>query len=289
MAKELMLAAIESTLSCLFTEGPQDLKKIDEAMAYSLLIPGKRLRALIPLLILEASGQAWQKGLYPACALEAVHTYSLVHDDLPCMDDDQYRRGKLCNHLVFGEAIGLLAGDGLLTEAFYLLNLGYTKGHYPAETALKLIETLSFRAGRYGMIGGQLLDIEGNEDDDATRLRRLHSLKTGALMEAAFLFGAYLADLKEEEIEFWSDFAQDFGLLFQIQDDLMDVLSTQEEMGKKPGSDQEQNKLTYVSLYGLEKSQALAEKLFFDLLKGLESKNAEGIKIMLQELKNRVR
>lgn len=284
-----MLEALEVKLQSFFDQTPKDLSEIDEAMAYSLLQKGKRLRALLVLLVLDALGQDWHKGLYPACAIEMIHTYSLIHDDLPSMDDDDWRRGQLSNHKVFGEGKALLAGDGLLTLAFGLLVQGAQEGCYGAGEALTMVELLSHNAGRYGMIGGQILDLQGCKTKDENRLKRMHSLKTGALLTASFLFGAILAQANESELAFWRNFGTSYGLLFQIQDDLMDVLSSKEEMGKSPGQDTQLNKMTYVSVFGLEESKNKAEEIYLILKRDLENSNVKKDELLslLRELKDR--
>jgi len=268
---EAMLSEIELGLHSIFQKTPADLHKIDEAMAYSLLSGGKRLRALIPLLVLDSYGLDWHQALYPAYALECIHTYSLIHDDLPCMDNDELRRGKPTNHIVFGEALALLAGDGLLTEAFHLLSLGSEKNDYDVSAALQFVRLFSASAGRYGMIGGQVLDIHSSAKKQETDLSRMHELKTGALLKVAFQIGAILAKTTAEEERQWQDLGIRFGIFFQIQDDILDVTGDESLLGKPIGSDIKNNKLTYVSCFGLEHAKSLLENEYNKLLLQLQA------------------
>ncbi len=263
---ETMLAEIELELQRFFQNTPTDLQSIDSAMSYSLLSGGKRLRALIPLLVLDTYGTDWHRAIYPACALECIHTYSLIHDDLPCMDNDDLRRGKPTNHKVYGEALALLAGDGLLTEAFQILALGVQQNAYDAAVALRLVQLFASSAGRYGMIGGQVLDIQSSTAKQAADLRRMHELKTGALLKTAFLIGAILAQVDTAEEKQWQELGVHFGLFFQIQDDILDVIGEEALLGKPIGSDLKNGKLTYVSCFGLPQAQSLYEKEYEKLL-----------------------
>ncbi|MCE5196461.1 MAG: polyprenyl synthetase family protein [Negativicutes bacterium] len=263
---ETMLAEIELTLQRAFQNTPADLQPIDAAMSYSLLSGGKRLRALIPLLVLDTYGYDWHRAIYPACALECIHTYSLVHDDLPCMDNDDLRRGKPTNHKVFGDALALLAGDGLLTEAFQILAFGAQQSAYDAATALRLVRLFACSAGRYGMIGGQVLDMQSSKLRQAADLRRMHELKTGALLKTAFLTGAILAQADAAEEKLWQELGNHFGLFFQIQDDILDMTGEEALLGKPIGSDLKNDKFTYVSCFGLIQAQSLCEKEYEKLL-----------------------
>ena len=284
-----MLHEIEALARDLFANGPKDLAEIDTSMSYSLLAGGKRLRALIPCMVLQAHQKDWQLGLYPALAMECVHTYSLIHDDLPCMDNDDYRRGKLTNHKVYGEAVALLAGDGLLTEAFHILMQGQTLQAYSPEQACLLVKTLSQAAGRYGMIGGQLLDIKAAVDRNIERLQRMHCLKTGALLEAAFVMGAILATDDAEVVDLWRTVGKSFGILFQIQDDLLDVIGDPILMGKAIGRDSTLEKWTYVECFGLERTQQILEEEYANLLNHLEKipTDTSQLREMFARLRNR--
>ena len=284
-----MLSEIEAFCSTLFSDTPSDLAEIDQAMSYSLLSGGKRLRALIPCMVVEAHQKEWKRALYPAVALECVHTYSLIHDDLPCMDNDDYRRGKLTNHKVYGEAVALLAGDGLLTEAFLLLTQGQIQGDYSPEQACLMVKTLSQAAGRYGMIGGQILDIKTDINRTPERLLRMHRLKTGALLEAAFVMGSYLSTEDPEIVSLWRQIGRCFGIIFQMQDDLLDVIGDSSVMGKATGRDASLHKWTYVECFGVTETQHLLEKEFqtlLDLLARVPA-NTTAFLDMFSRIKNR--
>ena len=191
-----------------------------------------------------------------AAAVEMIHAYSLIHDDLPCMDDDDLRRGKPTNHKVFGEAMAVLSGDGLQSLAYEtMLSHGYK------ENAWKAAGAVAQGAGSMGMVSGQVRDMQATgQEVSADTLRRIHAEKTGALILAACLAGAYMAGAKAQEIESITSYAKALGLAFQIADDILDVTSTAEELGKTPGKDEKEHKTTYVSLYGLERAQQLAEQ-----------------------------
>lgn len=229
-----------------------------EAMEYSLMAGGKRIR---PVLVLESCrmcGGDPEAALPFACAVEMIHTYSLIHDDLPAMDDDALRRGRPTNHMVYGEATAILAGDGLLTAAFQPL----TQADLTAQQVVEAVACLSLAAGPEGMVGGQALDMAG-EGRSLTRaeLEQLQSLKTGALIAAAAELGCIAAGGSPEQREAVRRYAQCLGRAFQVQDDILDVTSTDEELGKPTGSDREKEKNTFVSLLGLERSRELVEEL----------------------------
>ena len=232
-----------------------------KAMRYSLFAGGKRLRPILCLAAAEAVGGQKETALPVACALEMIHTYSLIHDDLPAMDDDDLRRGKPTNHKVFGEAIAILAGDGLLTEAFSLLSHSDSEQlgvniKVPAERRLRVIHLIAQAAGYQGMVGGQVLDLEcTGRDVDLETLSTLHQHKTGALIRAAVKSGAILGGGTEEQIEALDQYALQIGLAFQIKDDILDIEGSVEEMGKAPGGDIAQRKSTYPRLLGLEKAK----------------------------------
>lgn len=229
--------------------------KIYEAMNYSLMAGGKRLRPVIMLLSTEMCGGAEEKVLPVACALEMIHTYSLIHDDLPAMDNDDLRRGKPTNHIVYGEAMAILAGDALLNKA---METALVSNAEP-EVLLKAVKVLFNSSGTEGMIGGQVIDIKNSvmtEDE----LLNLHLLKTGAIIRSAGVVGAILAGASEEEITAVDNFCMNLGIAFQIQDDILDVKGSEETLGKPVGSDKDNNKTTYVTLFGIEKSEALVEE-----------------------------
>lgn len=232
--------------SCLnYPNIPQ--QAIIEAMKYSLLAGGKRLRPIFVLDFCRMCGGDWKAAAPFAAALEMIHTYSLIHDDLPCMDNDDLRRGKPTNHKVYGEAIAVLAGDGLLTEAFSMI----ASAPFDAEIRIRAISVLAEYAGVLGMVGGQVLDIQ-SESRACTEqeVLNIQDRKTGALIKAACVLGVLAGDGSEEQIVWATKFARHLGLAFQIRDDILDVIGTKEEMGKSVGTDDGKN--TFVSLHGIE-------------------------------------
>ncbi|MGN7891366.1 (2E,6E)-farnesyl diphosphate synthase [Bacillus sp. 22475] len=231
-----------------------------EAMAYSLEAGGKRLRPLLLFATLQAFGKERNLGVGAACALEMIHTYSLVHDDLPCMDNDDLRRGKPTNHKVFGEAMAVLAGDGLLTYAFQVI-MAYEQKEISAEKKVRLVLELAKAAGPEGMVGGQVADMEA-EGKRLTigELEYIHKHKTGKLLEFAVLAGAILSDATEEQEEKLLTFAKYIGLAFQIRDDILDVEGTEEEIGKPIGSDLSNEKSTYTTLFTVDRAKDILEE-----------------------------
>jgi geranylgeranyl diphosphate synthase type II len=236
-------------------------EKIYEAMRYSLLAGGKRLRPILCLATCELTGGTLEMSMPTACALEMIHTMSLIHDDLPAMDNDDYRRGKLTNHKVFGEDIAILAGDGLLAYAFEYV--ATQTRNVPAERVLQVIASLGRTVGAAGLVGGQVLDLEseGKPDIDAETLTFIHTHKTGALLETSVISGAILAGASSNDIQRLCRYAQNIGLAFQIVDDILDITATQEELGKTAGKDLKAQKATYPSLWGIEASQIQAQQL----------------------------
>lgn len=229
-------------------------KELFEAMRYSLLAGGKRLRPIFVFDFCRMCGGDWEKAVPFAAAVEMVHTYSLIHDDLPCMDNDDYRRGRLTNHKVFGEALAVLAGDALLTAAFSFI----TKSDFSAEIRIRAVDILSSCAGELGMVGGQVLDMQ-SEQRQCTKQEVLdiQSRKTGALICCACMLGVLAADGDEMQLSAAADFASNIGLAFQIRDDMLDVIGNAEKLGKAIGSDS--NKNTFVQLYGIEKCDELVK------------------------------
>jgi len=236
-------------------------EKIYEAMRYSLLAGGKRLRPILCLATCELTGGTVEMAMPTACALEMIHTMSLIHDDLPAMDNDDYRRGKLTNHKVYGDDIAILAGDGLLAYAFEYVAT-QTK-NVAAERIIQVVACLGRTVGAAGLVGGQVLDLEseGKTDITAETLSFIHTHKTGALLEASVVSGAILAGASEADVTRLSNYAQNIGLAFQIIDDILDITATDEQLGKTAGKDLQAQKATYPSLWGLEKSQAKAREL----------------------------
>ena len=254
------------------------ISKVDDAMAYSLLAGGKRIRPVLLMATAEALGVKGYNYLPVACGLEMIHTYSLIHDDLPCMDDDDYRRGRLTNHKVFGAAMAVLAGDGLLTLAFEVM---LEQKNVDPRVLIETVREMAMCAGNFGMVGGQGLDLENEgKSISAEELRKMHAGKTGARFIAAVRGGAHLAGANEQELLALTKFADLLGLAFQITDDILDVEGTTEDLGKPAGSDEKNHKSTYVSLYGLEAAKALAEKTVAEALECLEmfGENAEALR-----------
>lgn len=231
---------------------------IFEAMRYSLFAGGKRLRPIMLMAAADAVGGVGTRYMNVACGLEMIHTYSLIHDDLPAMDDDDYRRGKLTSHKVFGEGMAILTGDALLTAAFTTM---LSQPDVSPAVIVKVLGEISTAAGANGMIGGQVIDLssEGKTIDLKT-VELMHQGKTGALFEAALRAGAQLAGADQWQVTALTEYAQQFGLAFQITDDILDVTGSQEKIGKPIGSDIKNHKATYVTLYSLEQAQELARR-----------------------------
>lgn len=234
------------------------ISRVDDAMSYSLLAGGKRLRPILLMATADAVGGSGYNFLPVACGLEMIHTYSLIHDDLPLMDNDDYRRGRLTNHKVYGDALALLAGDGLLTLAFEVM---LEQKNTSAEALVETVREIAMCAGNFGMVGGQVLDLDAEgKSISHEELRTLHSAKTGALFIGAVRSGARLVGVSEEQLLALTKFADLFGLAFQITDDILDVEGDAQEMGKTSGSDAKLEKSTYVTIYTLAGAKALAEK-----------------------------
>ena len=251
------LPIIDAKLNSLLSDAHVS-ETLKSSMAYSINAGGKRIRPLLVLATLEDLGVESEDALTVACAAELLHTYSLIHDDLPCMDDDDFRRGKPTNHIIYGEGVAVLAGDALQTLAFgSLTHLSETS----AQDSLRIIRLLSDASGATGMVGGQMLDIEGETKKlSLPELETIHINKTGALLSFCIGSGAILAGLDEEKSAKLKDFAYHIGLAFQIQDDILDITSTTEELGKTAGSDAISEKSAYPSLLGVEGAMArLAE------------------------------
>jgi geranylgeranyl diphosphate synthase, type II len=245
---------------------------IFEAVRYSLAAGGKRLRPILCLAAAEAVGGDFRVVLPIACALEFIHTYSLIHDDLPAMDNDDYRRGILTSHKVFGEAMAVLAGDALLTEAFRLLTSRELTPGIEPERLLDMVSEIAQAAGYTGMVGGQALDIrsEGKEVDLET-LQLIHRLKTGAMIRVSLRAGAVLAGGPSEAVASLSDYGRQIGLAFQIADDILNVEGDRILLGKGTGSDAARGKITFPALLGIEESRRRAEALILGALASLEA------------------
>ena len=272
-------SAIEQMLDGLFTE-EKPYETLYEAMRYSLLSGGKRLRPVLTLEFARLGGLDWRRALPFACALEMIHTYSLIHDDLPCMDDDALRRGKPTNHVVFGETMATLAGDALQPEAFRLLLGCDLCAEARAEGALTLAEA----CGADGMVAGQVLDLEHSCDDRAT-LERLNALKTGAMIRAAAVLGCIAAGADRELRLAADSYAKAIGLAFQIRDDMLDVIGDEQTFGKPIGSDREEDKKTFVDLLGIDGCQKEVDRLTKEAKKALPE---SGDTDFLRELADRL-
>jgi geranylgeranyl diphosphate synthase type II len=237
-------------------------------MAYSLLAGGKRFRPLLVLLACEACGGETEAALPAACAIEMIHTYSLIHDDLPAMDDDDLRRGRPTNHVVYGEALAILAGDGLLTLAFEIV----ARDIQPASAAAACCADLARAAGMAGMVGGQVADLEaeGRTISTLEELEAIHRRKTGALLSSALTMGARIADASPEMVDRLGQYGRCLGLAFQITDDLLDVRGDQKALGKAVQKDASRGKLTYPVLLGIEASELRARQLIAEACRCLE-------------------
>ena len=265
---EARRADVERALERFLPASPACPPRVGEAMRYSVFAGGKRLRPMLALAAAEsvamANGRdvsaARAAALPTACALELIHTYSLVHDDLPAMDDDTLRRGRPTNHVVFGEGLAILAGDGLLTEAFALMSRE-PRDPGAAPRKLRAICVVAEAAGACGMVGGQAVDLEAagtGASFDGDGLRAMHARKTGALIRASAAAGAVMAGASDAQIEAIERFASELGLAFQIVDDILDVEGASAELGKTAGKDAAAGKPTYPALYGLEESRRMA-------------------------------
>ena len=252
---------------------------LKESMLYSLTAGGKRIRPILLLATLEAFGKDKSFGYEAACAVEMIHTYSLVHDDLPSMDDDDLRRGKPTNHKVFGEAAAILAGDALLTYSFQIV----TKANFSPEIKLLVIEELARAAGAEGMVGGQMADIEGEEKKLSLKeLEYIHEHKTGKLLSFGIIAGAIIAGASEDQLSHLKNFSYHLGLAFQIQDDILDIEGNEQLLGKPVGSDTGNDKATYPALLGMENAK---EKLQYHMDQAImELEKAEIQDSMLKEL-----
>jgi geranylgeranyl diphosphate synthase type II len=248
-------AALDRSIAVTYPE------TIYQAMRYSLLAGGKRLRPILCLATCELAGGTLEMAMPTACAFEMVHTMSLIHDDLPAMDNDDYRRGKLTNHKVYGEDVAILAGDSLLAYAFEFIAV--QTQNVPPERLLQVIARLGRAVGAAGLVGGQVVDLESEGKTDVTleTLNFIHTHKTAALLEACVVCGAILAGAPATDLQRLSRYSQNIGLAFQIVDDILDITATQEELGKTVGKDLQAQKVTYPSLWGIEESQRQAHQL----------------------------
>jgi geranylgeranyl diphosphate synthase type II len=251
-------------------------EKLHQAMRYSIFAGGKRLRPVLMIAACEAVGGSAEQVMHAACAMEMIHTYSLIHDDLPAMDDDDFRRGRPTNHKVYGEANAILAGDSLLTEAFRLLaDPGPNRGVDPA-VALQVVEIMARCAGSQGMVGGQVVDMESEgREIDFPVLEYIHTHKTGALILASVKVGGLLGGGDADQVKALCRYGEAAGLAFQVADDILDIVGDQSELGKDVGSDQARGKATYPALLGLAEARQRADELRDLALSALEPLGAD--------------
>ena len=272
--KQEVESALDASIAITYPE------KIYESMRYSLMAGGKRLRPILTLAACELLGGDRATAMPTACAMEMVHTMSLIHDDLPAMDNDDFRRGKLTNHKVYGDDIAILAGDALLAYAFEYI-AAQTKA-IPAERILKVVAHLGHAVAATGLVGGQVVDLEceGKPDVTSETLTFIHIHKTAALLESCVICGALLAGANDTDIKRLSTYANNIGLAFQIIDDILDITATSEELGKTAGKDLAAQKVTYPSLWGIEASQQKAQDLVTEAKEQLTSYGDAALPLM---------
>ena len=252
---------VDSYLDATLPDSTTPPAKLHEAMRYSLFAGGKRIRPILAIAAAEAVGSPSKAILPVASSLELIHTYSLIHDDLPAMDNDDFRRGKPTNHKVFGEAMAILAGDALLTLAFDLCSREELRNSLDPHRQVQIIHELAQGSGNRGMVAGQVLDIQAeNQDIDLPTLQEIHVHKTGRLIRAAVRMGAWVSGPSVEQFQQLTAYAEDIGLAFQIADDVLNVTGTLEELGKNANTDAQRGKKTYPAFYGIEGARALAEQ-----------------------------
>ena len=267
-------AVVDRALDLFLPKASVKPATIHKAMRYSLFAGGKRLRPVLCLAAAQACGGEIAPALPPACAVECIHTYSLIHDDLPCMDDDDLRRGRPTSHKVFGEGVAVLAGDALLTFAFELLTLAQGSPRYPVAA---LIRELAHAAGSRQLIAGQVADLEGEGKQLSLReLRFIHEAKTAALLTASIRLGGMSANATPGKLEALNAFGMNLGLAFQVIDDILDVTQTSEKLGKSAGKDVAAQKATYPALLGLEKARKEAQRLTVASLAALKPFGKKG-------------
>lgn len=262
--KSLFKNYLQTTVNSFY---PESEIKLNQAIRYSLCSEGKMIRPLIVMASSQLVAGAIEKSLPAAMAVEMIHTYSLIHDDLPSMDNDDFRRGRPTNHKVFGEAIAILAGDALVTDSFYIMATNLQKLRLAPEVIIKMLSLLSSIAGSRGMVYGQTLDMEGGGQSALSlkKLEEIHRHKTGKLILGSFLLGAFSSERElDQNQEHLQELGEKIGLSFQIIDDILDEVASSEALGKTAGKDREQDKATYPKLMGLEDSAKLARKLLLD-------------------------
>ena len=259
---------VESKLEELVPESKVLEQELYHAARYSLLEGGKRFRPILTLAVADLFGASLDSALTPACAIEMIHTYSMIHDDLPCMDDDNFRRGKPSLHKQYPEAIAVLAGDYLLTKAFEVIS---SDEKLTAEQRTFLVKIISKAAGGSGMIGGQVIDIlTENKSIDLITLQELHKKKTGALISSAISSGCFISGATEEQTNCLNLYAENLGLAFQVVDDILDITSGDKKRGPQTSSDVSNNKNTYVSLLGLDEAKKVARQLYKSAISSLD-------------------
>ena len=281
------IALVENALTDRLPKCRYGQDGVVEAMSYSLKNGGKRLRPVFCLEFAKCCGASAEEALDFACAVEYVHTYSLIHDDLPCMDDDDYRRGKPSCHKQFGEATALLAGDALLTHAFQII----ADSPLSADKKSAAVSLLAECSGVCGMLGGQVIDLKyESENPNIAQLLDVHRLKTGALISAACRLGCIAGSASDAQLKAAGEYAEKLGIAFQIKDDILDVVGDSEVLGKPVGSDAENNKTTYVTLKGIEQSQKDVEALTAEAVSALSAfDNAEFLEMLALKLTNRIK
>jgi len=276
---------IDKTLSEYLKKSQNDFSKLHESMLYSVMAGGKRLRPILCMASCEVLGGKKENTLPVACAIEMIHTYSLIHDDLPSMDDDLLRRGKPTNHSVYGEALAILAGDALLTDAFYLVvDEGISLGLKPS-LLLTVIKDIAKASGSHGMVRGQAIDLSLEDSKGVTlgMSERVHSLKTGALIEVSVIAGAKIGGANPDQLSQLTSYSKALGLAFQIVDDVLDIEGGG-EIGKSRGGDARKKKATYPSLIGVENAKKMAARLTNEAINALENFGSEAVP--LREIAN---
>lgn len=281
------ISFIESTLKQFSYKNKLELQSsIAEAMDYSLEAGGKRIRPVLVLAFCNMCGGNYKEAAVPAAAIEMIHTFSLIHDDLPCMDDDDFRRGKPSCHKQFGEACAVLTGDALAIRPFQIISESDLKDN----VKIKLIKELSYSSGVEGMIGGQIIDMENEQRSEISEenLRIMYALKTGMLIKASCVMGCIVAEATDEQVKNAIEYANCLGLAFQIIDDILDVTGDEQTLGKPIGSDAEENKTTFVTLYGIDGARKEAAKLTEKAMEILDKfKNNEFLKGLTKYLLDR--
>ena len=263
---------IDKALDTLLPPEDQFPPHLHKAMRYCLFAGGKRIRPILAIAAAEAVGGNPDDIIQEAAALELIHTFTLIHDDLPAMDNDDYRRGLLATHKVFGEAMAILAGDALLTEAFKILSLGCKRGVHKPDHIVDIIEVVAEASGSRGIVGGQVVDIESEgKVIEQKHLEYIHQHKTGSLITASVLLGGTLAEGSEQEIEHLKTYGTSIGLAFQITDDILDIKGSSEELGKKTGSDRNKGKATYPGILGIGRAEEKKRELYDEAIQALES------------------